>query len=67
MHTDSTRNETPTPERKASGKHKLPDPPDPDNLPIDYTGADWNSGRHSSSTTRNLRPQHQGHVRSVRP
>lgn len=67
MHADSKRNETPAPERKPSTKHKLPDPPDPDNLPIDYPGTDRDSGRYSAGTAKNLRPQREGFLRRVRP
>ncbi|WP_426005479.1 hypothetical protein ACPFL9_01835 [Paenarthrobacter sp. NyZ202] len=49
-----------------SGKHKLPDPPDPDNLPIDYTNG-WDSSRFPTSAPRSLRPQHLGHRRNNKP
>ncbi|MEV7605863.1 hypothetical protein AB0N65_10545 [Paenarthrobacter sp. NPDC089322] len=59
-------------EATRGSKHQLPDPPDPDNLPIDYLGSGWDSSKFPSSTPRSLRPQilrpqHHGHRRSVTP
>ena len=49
---------------QAGRKHKLPDPPDPDNLPIDYLGSGWDSSKYPSSTPRTLRPQQRSHGRN---
>lgn len=40
MHTETKRNDPPATasEWKPGASHRLPDPPDPDNLPIDYPG-----------------------------
>lgn len=69
MHTKKTRAEssTTTSEPRQASKRKLPDPPDPDNLPIDYQGSGWNPGKFPSSVPRSLRPQHRGHHGSVMP
>ncbi|MET3369908.1 UNVERIFIED_CONTAM: hypothetical protein ABIE34_003167 [Jeotgalibacillus campisalis] len=48
-----------------TGKRRLPDPPDPDNLPIDYPGSGWDSGRYPSAVPGSLRPQHSAHRRSA--
>ncbi|MCX8456633.1 MULTISPECIES: hypothetical protein [Paenarthrobacter] len=54
-------------EPRSGLKHKLPDPPDPDNLPIDYPGAGWDSSSFPSATPRTLRPQHYVRGRSTKP
>lgn len=67
MHAESQRNEPQTTGSKPgqAGKRSLPDPPDPDNLPIDYPGSGWNSSRYPSGGPGRLRPQHATHRRSA--
>ncbi|HKU35270.1 MAG TPA: hypothetical protein VJP90_06940 [Paenarthrobacter sp.] len=66
MHTEKRRKASlaTSSEPQSGRKHKLPDPPDPDNLPIDYTGAGWDSSKFPPSTPRTLRPQHRSHGRN---
>jgi hypothetical protein len=68
MHTEKRRKEPwlASSEPRAGLKHKLPDPPDPDNLPIDYPGDGWDSSKFPSATPRTLRPQHRGLERSTK-
>lgn len=56
MQTESKRDESPVTgtDHKPVRKHKLPDPPDPDNLPIDYLASGWDISRYSSSVRREL-------------
>jgi hypothetical protein len=56
MQTESKRDESRVTDsdHRPVRKHKLPDPPDPDNLPIDYPASGWDSSRYSSSVTREL-------------
>lgn len=73
MHAESQKRESSTATRGLGqhnqhgqpGKHKLPDPPDPDNLPIDYMGSGWDSSRYPSSTPQSLRPTHSSRRRSA--
>ncbi|WP_347109267.1 hypothetical protein AAHB33_01335 [Paenarthrobacter sp. S56] len=69
MHADKRRKESlaTNSEPRAGSKHKLPDPPDPDNLPIDYPGSGWDSSKYPSATPRTLRPQHRSHGRGAKP
>lgn len=69
MHTEKRRKESwaATSEPRTGLKHKLPDPPDPDNLPIDYPGSGWDSSKFPPATPRTLRPQYRGHGRSTKP
>ncbi len=46
-------------------KRKLPDPPDPDNLPIDYPGSGWDSGSYPTHVPSTLRPQQPAHRGSL--
>ncbi|WP_314324031.1 hypothetical protein [Paenarthrobacter ilicis] len=58
MHAESRRKE-PSPRERMPGqpaKRRLPDPPDPDNLPIDYLRNDWNPGTYPSRIEPSLRP-----------
>ncbi|MEQ4566734.1 hypothetical protein [Paenarthrobacter sp. CAP02] len=48
-----------------SRKRKLPDPPDPDNLPIDYPGSGWDSGSYPTHVPPALRPRYAAHHKSV--
>ncbi|MGO4246043.1 hypothetical protein AB4Y87_02430 [Paenarthrobacter sp. RAF54_2] len=56
MQTDSKKDESPVTgtDHRPVRKHKLPDPPDPDNLPIDYLASGWDTSRYSPSVTREL-------------
>ena len=67
MHAESQRKESSTTAGKLgqAGKRRLPDPPDPDNLPIDYPGSGWDSSRYPSAVPGSLRPQHAAHRRSA--
>lgn len=67
MHADSQRKEPSTTGGKPgqAGKRSLPDPPDPDNLPIDYPGSGWDSSRYPSTVPGSLRPQRSTHRRSA--
>ncbi|MDP9936455.1 hypothetical protein J2T11_002818 [Paenarthrobacter nicotinovorans] len=63
MHAESHKRESSSKARSLgrygqSGRHKLPDPPDPDNLPIDYRSSGWDSSRYPSSAPESLRPAH---------
>ena len=67
MHAESPRKESATTGGKpgTANKRSLPDPPDPDNLPIDYPGSGWDSSRYPSTVPGSLRPQHSAHRRSA--
>ncbi|MCP2049199.1 UNVERIFIED_ORG: hypothetical protein J3D58_003271 [Paenarthrobacter nicotinovorans] len=73
MHAESQKRESSTTARGLGqrgqlgqpGKHKLPDPPDPDNLPIDYMGTGWDSSRYPSSTPQSLRPTQSSREKSA--
>lgn len=66
MQTESKRDESPVTDsdHRPARKHKLPDPPDPDNLPIDYLASGWDTSRYSPSVTRELH-RRAPHVRSA--
>jgi len=71
MHAESQKREFSTASRGVgkhgqSGQHKLPDPPDPDNLPIDYPGSGWDSSRYPSSVPESLRPSPLSRRKSAR-
>jgi hypothetical protein len=67
MHAESQRKEPLTTGGKLgqAAKRRLPDPPDPDNLPIDYPGLGWDSSRYPSTVPGSLRPQHSTHRQSA--
>ncbi|MDR6687225.1 hypothetical protein J2Y41_002790 [Arthrobacter sp. 1088] len=66
MQTDSKKDESPVTgtDHRPVRKHKLPDPPDPDNLPIDYPGSGWDISRYSPSVARELH-RRATHLRGV--
>ncbi|MCP1411970.1 hypothetical protein J3D46_001236 [Paenarthrobacter sp. A20] len=67
MHAESQRKETSTTGStpRPASRHKLPDPPDPDNLPIDYRAAGWDSQRNPSAVPKSPEPKHPSHRRSA--
>ncbi|MDR6437613.1 hypothetical protein J2790_002762 [Paenarthrobacter nicotinovorans] len=67
MHTESQRKESSSTasQLRPANRRKLPDPPDPDNLPIDYRSSGWDSSRYPSSVPESLRPQHSSRRRSA--
>ncbi len=66
MHTESQRKEPSTtgPQLRPANRRKLPDPPDPDNLPIDYRSSGWDTAWYPSSAPESLRPHHSSRQRS---
>jgi hypothetical protein len=66
MHAKPQRSEASGARPGQASKRSIPDPPDPDNLPIDYLDSGWDSSRPSPSVPHSLRPQHSTSRRSAR-
>lgn len=66
MHTEPQRKDTSTTgsQPRTASRRKLPDPPDPDNLPIDYRNSGWDTTWYPSSVPESLRPHRSSRQRS---